>query len=701
MLIVLGMFLCVFLFGISVQEASAETYNVDLGLDDDDTDCLGGGTNGGCTIRDAFTEANATLGDHTIVLGTDTYDTSVTLTTDSDQAFTIQGAGEGNSIIDAEEATGGALRIVGSTNSTATSLTDFSVLTAPGAEYGISISPEGAGPIPPGYDPIAPMPYFTGDISIDSVTITGTPINGLWIGEGPSGSVYYLDSNVSVTNMTIATPSGSGIALSLQPEFGEILPRPPRTGQTSIVTGTVDISRNTITGGAGGSYNSGINFDDARLLQDTSVDSNIITLSGGAGSTMAGIAAGESLYETGSMGDFAVTNNIITGDPDLGYGGIVAGLDTTGEVTVSGNTISGVTATTTNAISAMNAFCVTDPDNCSELPSAQVNNNTVTVDSAVGSPQGMVAASARAVEIEKNIVELSDGVGGFMPQQGIVCTNNYSGSETTSTCNIRKNLVTGFEGYGIYALAFVDDVDLIASIENNVVYRGSGVNAGGIAVGVTSGAQSVTTQASIVNNSVYSVVSGTGSAGTNGAVVIESDDSQGGTDDIDVVVYNNVFQENTNGLTIDREVGSEDVVVLADHNLVYRNFADGGANYKHLPKGPADIVSDAIFVSEGNGNLRLRRYSPGVDSGANSFVTVASPDDDYDDEVRPQGDAKDRGAFETEYVEEADEDGEEDEAEEILPEAGSSSQSFALLAIFISFGISAFIYRRMPFSPRV
>ncbi|MFH1740497.1 MAG: right-handed parallel beta-helix repeat-containing protein [bacterium] len=82
---------------------------------------------------------------------------------------------------------------------------------------------------------------------------------------------------------------------------------------------------------------------------------------------------------------------------------------------------------------------------------------------------------------------------------------------------------------------------------------------------------------------------------------------------------------------------SYDYKIQASHTLIDQDFPWD----RPLP-GEGNIVADPMFVDPENGDYRLQRGSPAVDSGS-PVITVT---DDFDGTVRPQGNGFDMGAYE-------------------------------------------------------
>ena len=209
-------------------------------------------------------------------------------------------------------------------------------------------------------------------------------------------------------------------------------------------------------------------------------------------------------------------------------------------------------------------------------------------------------------------------------------------------------IIHGF-AYGVSANAVTDN-----TITGNMIYN----NTDGMQVEEGS----LVTNNYIYNNSDGINVRSGGSAEIyNNTLYNNSDIGLTATSPTSVIVKNNIFSDHAGmGGAIVTSVTDN---LESDYNLFYNNVSIGTvitsmsplaatvyetlAEWQALGYDANSIEGDPVFVSttSGSEDLHLQAASPAIDAG----IILTTVTDDYDGDIRPQGDAYDIGA--DEYVE--------------------------------------------------
>ena len=361
----------------------------------------------------------------------------------------------------------------------------------------------------------------------------------------------------------------------------------------------------------------------------------------------------QSIYQsTGTTsvfgGDVAMTGNTFNGTiPGVGAPIFWQRTVAPGALTVDNNVITTDQDTTSSGSIVVADFaCFGGP--CDGIDNASINGNTITTQGSGFSAPGNITAFAETAQISGNVVSQSNGSGGVY--DGAIGINALPIVSGTGVYEIFDNIVSGSAVAGIATLAILDSFTVAADIYNNVVYNTEGADAAGISIGsstLAGGApQDITFVANIINNTVVDNTAGGGSIAEAAGIHIRADDTNGGTDDFDIVLFNNLVQENANGIFVNPVTGPEDVVVTADYNLVSGNTIDGGSDYVGLSAGANDVSVLALLKDQAGGDLSLQGASSALDTGVATLSSVNAPATDIDGVARPQRTVFDLGAYE-------------------------------------------------------
>lgn len=124
----------------------------------------------------------------------------------------------------------------------------------------------------------------------------------------------------------------------------------------------------------------------------------------------------------------------------------------------------------------------------------------------------------------------------------------------------------------------------------------------------------------VINNTFFN----NGTEGWGVGISIENYDAD------EITIRNNILSQNLYAQIFVEEVGGGLVV---DHNLFYGTGEPYGSDY---------IDGDPRFIDQGNFDLHLQPTSPAIGSG----LSIRAPSEDFDGNLRPQGEKYDIGAYE-------------------------------------------------------
>jgi hypothetical protein len=470
--------------------ATGTTFNVD-----DTADRLDGLCNPGlCTIRDAF--ALAGNGD-TISIPAGTYNSSVDLSFGTNKSLTITGAGSSLTTI----------ALSGTSEMNILGGADHSALTI----SGVKITAEGNYAI--GYK----GPLNGGNIDINNVIITGAT-KGIWIGATETNGATYT-GNISVTNSTI-TASEAGVVVGYTPGAAT---------SSGTITGSLAINNNNITVNDSTGFLAGILLYGTSVTGTTDMTNNTITITkgGASGSQVTGIKVSDNDTGTSSFGGAVNMNsNTISATPDFASA-LYVGFPTSSSITLNDNTVTGnvildaqPSPSYNSPILVADTQCLGGPGVCSGITTANITNNTINTTGGDSTVQAIMSL-ANTNNITGNDITQASG-NGSLPN-GVLC----AGFSNTTACTATSNIITGFGSIGIASAIIGDDTTSTTKVSNNIIRNGNAVgttdpnNSSGVYIGEMqlnpSAPINVNAKGYVFNNTIYNIANTSGTQ-TGGAI---------------------------------------------------------------------------------------------------------------------------------------------------------------------------------------
>jgi len=457
-------FCVIFAFIILTGSANAATFVVNTTADTQDANTAVAAcadSSGNCSLRAAITQANALAGDDAITLPAETYTQTIGSTDDNvnnsgdfdiTSNITINGAGAGSTIVQANAAAGAAtervFHIIGATAATTLTVV-INNLTVRNGRL-INGNP-GAG------------------IRIDQGTNHNVTLNNLTVSNNSNSSngggitiSGAATPTISILNCTITNNSaGSG---SNQSRGGGVL---IFNASTTNITNTT-ISNNTATFIAGGLYS----------LGTTTVTNSFISNNSASSTTTNTLAGG--VYVEGGTATFTnstINNNIATSSAANGSGSAGGLVNRNATVNINNSVVTGNTATgsqggiRTEATSGVGAT------------TTNITNSTISNNTAVFQAGGVSNSSSGAFSATTNITgstinnnrvttTLTFGSGG-----GIANLADFAGSGT-ATVNLVNSTVaenTASRGGGIHNVNPLATVNLnFSTVASNTANTSGG-----------------------------------------------------------------------------------------------------------------------------------------------------------------------------------------------------------------------------------
>ncbi|MCW5961543.1 MAG: hypothetical protein KIS76_15375, partial [Pyrinomonadaceae bacterium] len=559
--------------------------------------------NGVCTLRAAITESNALAGADIITLPAGTYTTTLTGSSENNNAsgdfdinsdITINGAGSGTTFVQAAASRGVAVERVFHIRFVTPGTTAFlNDLTVRYGRYTTAAGTFGAG------------------IRVDTGAANAT-LNRVVVTENDNGS------------------SGGGIAVS-------------GSNGATVTLNNCTVSNNTAGGTAAGSSTGagimGNNTTSTININNSSITGNTVS---NTSTTVAAVAGGVSSVGTLNVTDSMITNNTATSSGSNTFSGGVH--VTAGTTTITGSTISGNASTVTAGVG--NGFA---GGIYNQQATVSIINSTVSGNSASSFHAGVRTLASTSAAATTNITNSTVSGNTSVGEGGGVI--NISGSGFNATTNITGSTISGNMatsatsiGGGIEQFTTstgLGTVNLINStVSGNSANNAAGIYNSGTAATINSNFSTIASNAAATNGgglfqdtngttNLKNSIVGDNNAGSAGPDIFGAITSQdyNHVEDISGGTFFTEFREGSRLVTTTFFTLPNDVTGTDPQLGPLAN--NGGTTLTHLPGSASPVVNT-------------------IPSGANDCGTVITSS--QNGQTRPQQSACEKGSVEIPFV---------------------------------------------------